>query len=44
MKFYHYHMAECVLNQEVAVIECTVYKGTEKEIILHSAQPTFFNF
>lgn len=41
MKFYRYYMVECVLNQEVAVIECTVYDGTEKGIVLYSAQPTF---
>lgn len=42
MKFYHYYMVECVLNQEVAVIEYTVYNGTEEGIVLHSAQPTSF--
>lgn len=35
-------MVECVLNQEVAVIEYTVYNGTEEGIVLHSAQPTSF--
>lgn len=35
-------MVECVLNQEIAVIECRVYSGTEKGIVLHSALQTSF--
>lgn len=42
MKFYHSYIVEHIFNQEAAVIGCTTYSGTEKGIVLHSAQQTPF--
>lgn len=35
-------MAEHIFNQEAAVTECTTYGGTEKGIVLRSAQQNSF--